>query len=134
MPSPCPPPPLPSRPQVSSMQHTIDGHKVEAKRVPRDPPVSKNQQAVASWQRTTKIFVGDLAASVDKATLRAYFEDFGAVSGRSHMTAACQLQPCGIVGVACRRMQHLTAADLASVPQSTGAACPAPSPHRRSGR
>lgn len=67
--------------QVISVQHTIDRREVEAKRaLPKEEsPVSKDQQAVASGQRTKKIFVGGLAATVDEDAFRAYFEDFGQV-------------------------------------------------------
>ncbi|KAI7846467.1 hypothetical protein COHA_000002 [Chlorella ohadii] len=67
--------------KVISVQHTIDRREVEAKRaLPKEEsPVSKDQQAAASGQRTKKIFVGGLAASVDEETFRAYFEEFGAV-------------------------------------------------------
>ena len=38
-------------------------------------------QAAASGQRTKKIFVGGLAATVDEEAFRAYFEEFGQVCG-----------------------------------------------------
>lgn len=41
-------------------------------------------------QRTKKIFVGGLAASVDEETFRAYFEDFGAVSTERQSVGAKQ--------------------------------------------
>lgn len=64
-----------------SVQHTIDRREVEAKRaLPKEEsPVSKDQQAVATGQRTKKIFVGGLAATVDEEALRGYFQEFGAV-------------------------------------------------------
>lgn len=67
--------------KVVAQQHTIDRREVEAKRaLPKDEsPVSKDQQAVASGQRTKKIFVGGLAATVDESTFRSYFEEFGTV-------------------------------------------------------
>lgn len=54
---------------------------MEAKRaLPKDEsPVSKDQQAAVSGQKTKKIFVGGLAATVDDATLKAYFEQYGIV-------------------------------------------------------
>ena len=72
----------PSRtPQVISVQHTIDRREVEAKKaLPKEEsPVSRDQQAVASGQRTKKIFVGGLAATVDEEAFRAYFQEFGQV-------------------------------------------------------
>ncbi|KAL4457731.1 hypothetical protein ABPG75_012596 [Micractinium tetrahymenae] len=67
--------------KVISVQHTIDRREVEAKRaLPKEEsPVSKDQQAAASGQRTKKIFVGGLPASVDEDTFRRYFEEFGQV-------------------------------------------------------
>ncbi|KAI3436696.1 hypothetical protein D9Q98_006111 [Chlorella vulgaris] len=67
--------------KVISVQHTIDRREVEAKRaLPKEEsPVSKDQQAVATGQRTKKIFVGGLAATVDEEALRGYFQEFGAV-------------------------------------------------------
>ena len=44
-----------------------------------DSPVSKDQQAAATGQRTKKVFVGGLAPSVDEEAFRAYFEEFGQV-------------------------------------------------------
>lgn len=37
-------------------------------------------QAAASGQRTKKVFVGGLAATVDEEALRGYFEEYGTVS------------------------------------------------------
>lgn len=67
--------------KVIAQQHTIDRREVEAKRaLPKDEsPVSKDQQAAVSGQKTKKIFVGGLAATVDDATLKTYFEQYGAV-------------------------------------------------------
>ena len=67
--------------KVVAQQHTIDRREVEAKRaLPKEEsPVSKDQQAVASGQRTKKVFVGGLAATVDEAAFREYFESFGPV-------------------------------------------------------
>lgn len=83
-PSPTPTPPPHATPrraasQVISVQHTIDRREVEAKKaLPKEEsPVSKDQQAAASGQRTKKIFVGGLPASVDEDTFRRYFEEFG---------------------------------------------------------
>jgi hypothetical protein len=67
--------------KVVLQQHTIDRREVEAKKaLPKEEsPVSKDQQAAASGQRTKKIFVGGLAPTVDEAAMRAYFDDFGVV-------------------------------------------------------
>jgi RNA recognition motif-containing protein len=55
--------------------------QVEAKKaLPKEEsPVSKDQQAMASGQRTKKIFVGGLAPSVEEEHFRRYFEEFGGV-------------------------------------------------------
>jgi hypothetical protein len=67
--------------KVIQQQHTIDRREVEAKRaLPKEEsPVSKDQQAAATGQRTKKIFVGGLAPTVDEATFRTYFEEYGTV-------------------------------------------------------
>lgn len=67
--------------KVVAQQHTIDRREVEAKKaLPKEEsPVSKDLQAVASGQRTKKIFVGGLAGTVDESTFREYFESFGTV-------------------------------------------------------
>eukprot|EP00890_Picochlorum_soloecismus_P006627 jgi/Picsp_1/78/NSC_00078-R1_heterogeneous nuclear ribonucleoprotein a2 b1-like protein len=67
--------------KVVAQQHTIDRREVEAKKaLPKEEsPVSKDLQAVASGQRTKKIFVGGLAGTVDEPAFREYFESFGTV-------------------------------------------------------
>jgi RNA recognition motif. (a.k.a. RRM, RBD, or RNP domain) len=67
--------------KVVTQQHTIDRREVEAKRAlaKEESPVSKDQQAAATGQRTKKIFVGGLAATVDEEAFKNYFEDFGTV-------------------------------------------------------
>ena len=67
--------------KVTQQLHTIDRREVEAKKaLPKEEsPVSKDLQAVASGQRTKKIFVGGLAGTVDEPTFREYFEAFGKV-------------------------------------------------------
>jgi len=67
--------------KVVSQQHTIDRREVDAKKaLPKEEsPVSKDMQAVASGQRTKKIFVGGLAGSVDEAVFTEYFGKFGRV-------------------------------------------------------
>lgn len=67
--------------KVVMQQHTIDRREVEAKKaLPKEEsPVSKDMQAAASGQKTKKIFVGGLPASVDEQTFTQYFEKFGKV-------------------------------------------------------
>ncbi len=67
--------------KVVAQQHTIDRREVDAKKAlaKEESPVSKDQQAVASGQRTKKIFVGGLAATVDEEAFKNYFEEFGTV-------------------------------------------------------
>lgn len=67
--------------KVVAQQHTIDRREVEAKKAlaKEESPVSKDQQAAATGQRTKKIFVGGLAATVDEEAFKNYFEDFGTV-------------------------------------------------------
>ncbi|KAH7618760.1 hypothetical protein Ndes2526B_g05686 [Nannochloris sp. 'desiccata'] len=67
--------------KVVAQQHTIDRREVDAKKAlaKEESPVSKDQQAAATGQRTKKIFVGGLAATVDEEAFKNYFEDFGTV-------------------------------------------------------
>lgn len=67
--------------KVVMQQHTIDRREVDAKKaLPKEEsPVSKDMRAVASGQRTKKIFVGGLAGTVDEEAFREYFGKFGTV-------------------------------------------------------
>ncbi|KIY97010.1 DAZ-associated protein 1 [Monoraphidium neglectum] len=66
---------------VAQGKHHIDRREVEAKKaVPKEEtPAPAAPPGDAAAQKTRKIFVGGLAASVDDAALRAYFERFGGV-------------------------------------------------------
>lgn len=67
----------------SHLQATPGG---QYSRLPRHPTACP-AHALALPQRTKKIFVGGLAASVDEDTFRAYFEEFGAVSAAGSAAA-----------------------------------------------
>ncbi|KAK9814464.1 hypothetical protein WJX72_006412 [[Myrmecia] bisecta] len=72
--------------KVVSMTHTIDRREVEAKRaVPKEETQPSRPHHGHVQNRTAKIFVGGLASSVDEASLRQYFEQFGPVEDSTVM-------------------------------------------------